>query len=141
MSRYNCDPFAGNQFRRHEQSNRPSPQNINHFSFLQEMPKNVSNRVWKDVQLERSSSLFKQSKSRIGWEKRQQLTTQKSLGKQLEQEILQVKLRLKEEENKRREQGRLRRELKEKENEIVLKISAAKFKRMKKKQLRQFKKS
>ena len=105
------------------------------------MPKNVSNRVWKDVQLERSSSLFKQSKSRIGWEKRQQLTTQKSLGKQLEQEILQDKLRLKEEENKRREQGRLRRELKEKENEIVLKISAAKFKRMKKKQLRQFKKA
>ena len=105
------------------------------------MPKNVSNRVWKDTQSERSSAIAKGNKSRIGWNKRVQLQRNVEIGKKMEAEILQQRVDLKKAEAERREFNRIRREEKEKMAEIVQKISAAKLKRMKKKQLRQLKKA
>ena len=105
------------------------------------MPKNVSNRVWKDTQTERSSAIAKKNKSRIGWAKRAELQRNIEMGKKMEAEILENKLQLKKEEAKRREANRIRREEKEKMAEIVQQISAAKLKRMKKKQLRQLRKA
>lgn len=103
--------------------------------------RNVSGRVWKAVRLEKSSAMKKGNGSNLGWEKRQLRLQQHIQAKTIEKELIDDRIKKKQDAKARRIEREKKKEENEKKAEIVQKISAAKLRRMKKKQLRNLKKA
>ncbi|KAI8815960.1 uncharacterized protein EV422DRAFT_337156 [Fimicolochytrium jonesii] len=94
--------------------------------------KPVSGRVWKTTQTKRHTSM-KPRMLRQGWQKQIEERKQHQVMKAIEKELKDEKAAERQERLKRKEEN-------EKKAEVVQKVSAAKVKRMKKKQLRQLRK-
>ncbi|KAJ3113856.1 hypothetical protein HDU96_002853 [Phlyctochytrium bullatum] len=77
---------------------------------------------------------------RPGWEKQQEIRKQRQMVKAIEKELKDEAAAEKEAKKKEREERRKRREENERRAEVVQIVSAAKVKRMKKKQLRNIRK-
>ncbi|KAJ3276365.1 hypothetical protein HDV01_004988 [Terramyces sp. JEL0728] len=100
---------------------------------------NVSGRPWKPLQKPKRT-LVKNNASRVGFDARQQVLKKQKIVQQLVREKEQEKLLEKERLKKENEERKQRKLENERKAEVVQKISAAKLKRMKKKQLRQLQK-
>ncbi|KAI8836281.1 hypothetical protein BJ741DRAFT_606258 [Chytriomyces cf. hyalinus JEL632] len=99
----------------------------------------VSGRPWKSVQTKRFSSIRPKSVRR-GWEKQQDDRKQREIVQRMQQEMKdEIKLE-KEKKRAEAEERKKRKEENERRAEVVQLVSAAKVKRMKKKQLKNLRK-
>jgi rRNA-processing protein CGR1 len=99
----------------------------------------VNGRVWKVT--EAKPPLTKNKLSGQGWDKRQLIRRQDTILKTIKSEMLAEKEAEKAQKKKTLEERRKRKEENERKAEVVMKVSAAKMKRMKKKQLRLIRKA
>ncbi|KAI9352667.1 hypothetical protein BDR26DRAFT_849659 [Obelidium mucronatum] len=95
----------------------------------------VSGRVWKTVQTKRNSSMKAKAIPR-GWEKQLEARKQQEIVKRMQFEMKEEIRLAKEEKRKEAEERKKRKEENEKRAEVMQMVSAAKVKRMKKKQLK-----
>ncbi|KAJ3056906.1 hypothetical protein HK097_003066 [Rhizophlyctis rosea] len=101
--------------------------------------KTVSGRPWKAVQNKRHSSMRPKS-VRPGWAKQVEERKQKQIVKAIQDEIIEAKKAEKEKKKQEAKEREERKKANEARGEVVQKVSAAKLKRMTKKQMRQLKK-
>ncbi|KAJ3044623.1 hypothetical protein HDV00_001549 [Rhizophlyctis rosea] len=101
--------------------------------------KPVSGRPWKAVQTQRHSSMRAKS-VRPGWAKQVEERKRKAILKAIQDEIIEGKKAEKEKKKQEATEREERKKANEAKGEVVQKISAAKLKRMTKKQMRQLKK-
>ncbi|KAJ3065653.1 hypothetical protein HDU98_010961 [Podochytrium sp. JEL0797] len=99
----------------------------------------VSGRPWKSVQVKRSSHLKSKSIQK-GWVKQQEDRKQREIVQRMQFEMKEEKRIAKEEKRAEAEERKKRKEENEKRAEVMQMVSAAKVKRMKKKQLKSLKK-
>ncbi|ORY48334.1 hypothetical protein BCR33DRAFT_714704 [Rhizoclosmatium globosum] len=99
----------------------------------------VSGRPWKTIQTKRNSSMKRKAIPK-GWEKQQEERKQKEIVKRMQFEMQEEKRIAKEEKKKELEERKKRKEENEKRAEVMQMVSAAKVKRMKKKQLKSLRK-
>ncbi|KAJ3192395.1 hypothetical protein HK101_006632 [Irineochytrium annulatum] len=100
----------------------------------------VSGRKWKTLQTAKSATM-KPKSLRQGWEKHQAERKQKEIVKLMQNEMKEEIKAAKEEKKRHLEERRKRKEENERKAEIVQAVSAAKVKRMKKKALRQIRRT
>ncbi|KAI8823950.1 coiled-coil domain-containing protein 86 [Fimicolochytrium jonesii] len=101
--------------------------------------KPVSGRVWKTTQTKRHTSM-KPRMLRQGWGKQIEERKQHQVMKAIEKELKDEKAAERQKQKDAEKERLKRKEENEKKAEVVQKVSAAKVKRMKKKQLRQLRK-
>ncbi|KAI8911698.1 hypothetical protein EDD86DRAFT_245959 [Gorgonomyces haynaldii] len=94
--------------------------------------KPVNGRVWKNSEQKPSKQLRKGVL--MGWEKQQELRRQRDIVKKIEKENSDKKKEEQEERKKRKQEN-------EERAQVMQKVSAAKVRRMKKKQLKGIKKT
>ncbi|KND03281.1 uncharacterized protein SPPG_02332 [Spizellomyces punctatus DAOM BR117] len=101
--------------------------------------KPVSGRAWKVTQTKRHSAM-RPKMLRPGWVKQQEDRKKREIVKTIEKELKDQKIAAKQKKREEEKERQKRKEENEKRAEVVQQVSAAKLKRMKKKQLRQLRK-
>ncbi|KAI8999486.1 hypothetical protein BC832DRAFT_541834 [Gaertneriomyces semiglobifer] len=101
--------------------------------------KPVSGRVWKTTQTKRHTSM-KPKMLRQGWAKQMEERRKREMVKSIERELKEQAASEKQRKREEAKERQKRKEENEKKAEVVQQVSAAKLKRMKKKQLRQLRK-
>lgn len=103
--------------------------------------RNISGRPWKVVGRPSISKVSQGNGAVVGWQERVEERKRMSVVKQLERELKREKREKMEKEKKEKKERRERKERKERENVIAVRVSDAKVRRMKRKELRSLKKT
>ncbi|KAI8915484.1 hypothetical protein DFJ77DRAFT_462826 [Powellomyces hirtus] len=102
--------------------------------------KPVSGKVWKTQQTKRHTSM-KPRMLQQGWDKQMEERKRQQIVKTIENELKEQTAAAKQKKREAEKERLKRKEENERKGEVVQKVSAAKLKRMKKKQLRQIRKA